>query len=73
MKQTLDDFLECPICLDILKNPVLVVHLSGKNKCLHRFCRDCLKQLPKIQSNEKKCPGNFGMSLEIFLMMNLGN
>ncbi|XP_057687951.1 E3 ubiquitin-protein ligase TRIM35-like isoform X2 [Corythoichthys intestinalis] len=37
MAEHLEDHLQCPICLDVFKDPVML-------PCSHNFCRSCLQQ-----------------------------
>uniref|UniRef100_A0A1X7VQ10 RING-type domain-containing protein n=1 Tax=Amphimedon queenslandica TaxID=400682 RepID=A0A1X7VQ10_AMPQE len=43
--------LQCPICLEQLKNPCLT-------QCLHQFCRECIQTVisTTTAANKPKCP-----------------
>ncbi|CAI8026975.1 E3 ubiquitin-protein ligase RING2-A [Geodia barretti] len=40
--------LMCPICLDLMKNPLTT------KECLHRFCQECI--ITALRSGNKECP-----------------
>jgi len=42
------DIFECPICRDILKEPITLL-------CGHTFCKSCLEQV-KTHSSNPNCP-----------------
>ncbi|XP_040825748.1 E3 ubiquitin-protein ligase TRIM31-like [Ochotona curzoniae] len=41
--------LICPICLDILQDPVII-------KCGHNFCHDCITQCKEVSEDLIQCP-----------------
>ncbi|XP_057703578.1 E3 ubiquitin-protein ligase TRIM35-like [Corythoichthys intestinalis] len=47
MAERLQDHLQCPTCLDIFKDPVIL-------PCSHNFCRACLQQWK--DKGERSCP-----------------
>ncbi|XP_057703569.1 E3 ubiquitin-protein ligase TRIM35-like [Corythoichthys intestinalis] len=47
MAERLEDHLQCPTCLDIFKDPVML-------PCSHNFCRACLQQWK--DAGERSCP-----------------
>lgn len=49
------DCLKCPICLDVLSNPVItkVIYLLFL-QCMHRFCYDCLQAA--MEKGKMSCP-----------------
>ncbi|PIK47143.1 hypothetical protein BSL78_15994 [Apostichopus japonicus] len=50
LKDLPDDFFQCPVCLDQLKEPKQL-------QCLHRYCKDCLKAvIGASQDGSVKCP-----------------
>lgn len=42
-------YLQCPICLGIMHDPVIVM------ECLHRFCNSCIQKCLRIGKNECPC------------------
>ncbi|XP_041658324.1 nuclear factor 7, ovary-like [Cheilinus undulatus] len=48
MASKLEEDLNCPICLNILKDPVIL-------SCRHRFCRACVENCWK-EKEDKECP-----------------
>ena len=55
----LNELLECPICTELFQDPILIVSFEGDNRCLHRFCRECVEKLMTSRRNNSKCPGEF--------------
>ncbi|XP_057703577.1 E3 ubiquitin-protein ligase TRIM39-like [Corythoichthys intestinalis] len=47
MAERLEDHLQCPTCLDIFKDPIMLL-------CSHNFCRACLQQWK--DKGERSCP-----------------
>lgn len=54
--ETIRKDLSCPICLEIMKNPVIVkeVFIFLIKKCLHRFCDECIQA--SLRKTKKECP-----------------
>nr|XP_061794050.1 E3 ubiquitin-protein ligase TRIM35-like [Nerophis lumbriciformis] len=48
MAERLEDYLHCPNCLDIFRDPVMLL------PCSHNFCRACLQQWK--DKGERSCP-----------------
>ncbi|KAM7003207.1 nuclear factor 7, brain-like [Tautogolabrus adspersus] len=48
MASKLEEYLCCPVCKDIFKDPVIL-------SCSHSFCKDCLQSWWKEREN-KECP-----------------
>ncbi|KAM7005473.1 nuclear factor 7, ovary-like [Tautogolabrus adspersus] len=48
MASKLEEDLNCPVCLDIFKDPVILT-------CCHSFCRECVQDCWKEKKN-KECP-----------------
>ena len=53
---SMSDVLQCTICLGTLQDPVIIVNPNTQNPCLHRFCENCIHQIPK-NKGRRKCPG----------------
>jgi RING-type zinc-finger/B-box zinc finger len=52
LQATVDDLIQCPICLDVFENPRSL-------PCLHTYCYRCLDTLPKDKTPRKvsvECP-----------------
>ncbi|XP_057703479.1 E3 ubiquitin-protein ligase TRIM35-like isoform X2 [Corythoichthys intestinalis] len=47
MAERLEDHLQCPTCLDVFKDPVIL-------RCSHSFCRACLQEWK--DTGERSCP-----------------
>ncbi|CAD8193228.1 unnamed protein product [Paramecium pentaurelia] len=43
------DYLKCPICLSLFKQPVYI------KDCSHRYCKECIEKNIRLQK-EKSCP-----------------
>lgn len=51
MDENLEHDLNCPICLELMHNPMTTID------CLHSFCGDCLSRVIYMNSNiNKSCP-----------------
>ena len=53
--------LECPICTETMKDPIMIVNLEGETPCLHRFCRECVNIIISNETGQRQmghCPGN---------------
>ena len=55
--------LECPICLDIFKNPLI-------DNCGHTFCKKCIE---KFLLNDKNCPFSKNLIKNLFPNLILKN
>ncbi|XP_074184520.1 E3 ubiquitin-protein ligase TRIM50 isoform X3 [Rhinolophus sinicus] len=47
--QELEDRLQCPICLEVFKEPLML-------QCGHSYCKDCLVSLSCHLDSELRCP-----------------
>ncbi|XP_044930903.1 E3 ubiquitin-protein ligase TRIM50 isoform X1 [Mustela putorius furo] len=45
----LEDRLQCPICLEVFKEPMML-------QCGHSYCKDCLVSLSRHLDSELRCP-----------------